>query len=95
MEFEWDPEKAARSVEKHGIAFEDAIVVFSRPRFTERSDRFGERRWQTIGQLGDRLITVVYTRRDDAIRVISARRARSDEQRQYYKNVTGGGGSSL
>ncbi|WP_259098841.1 BrnT family toxin [Salinibacter ruber] len=95
MDFEWDPEKAARNREKHGISFEDAVVVFSRPRYTERSDRKGERRWQTVGRLGDRLITVVYTRRSGSIRIISARRARSDERRHYRTNVIGGGGSPL
>ncbi|WP_272502437.1 BrnT family toxin [Salinibacter ruber] len=87
-----DPEKAARNREKHGISFEDA-VVFSRPRYTERSDRKGERRWQTVGRLGDRLITVVYTRRSGRIRIISTRRARSDERRHCRTNVIGGGGS--
>lgn len=94
MDFEWDSDKDAQNREKHGIAFEDAIVVFSRPRYTERSDRKGERRWQTVGRLSGRLITIVYTRRSGHIRVISARRARSDERQRYRENVAGRGGSS-
>lgn len=87
MGFQWDSEKAAQNYEKHGISFEDAVGIFARPHFTQRSDRKGERRWIAVGRLEGRLITVVYTRRAGDIRVISARRSRSDERRQYSKNV--------
>ncbi|WP_236843442.1 BrnT family toxin [Bradyrhizobium icense] len=36
-----------------------------------------------VGSSGDRLITVVFTRRADVIRIISARRARKNEERAY------------
>lgn len=29
--FEWDPAKAAANVEKHGVAFEEAVTVFQDP----------------------------------------------------------------
>lgn len=31
MELEWDAEKAARNLKKHGISFEDAALVFTTP----------------------------------------------------------------
>ena len=31
MEFEWDPEKAARNAAKHGVAFTEAATVFGDP----------------------------------------------------------------
>jgi len=31
MEFEWDPDKAAANIEKHGVEFSEAITVFSDP----------------------------------------------------------------
>ena len=88
MEFEWDPRKAARNKEKHGVSFEDAVGVFSGPVLTERSDRKGEKRWIAVGRLKGRLVTVVYTRRGEAIRIISARRARANE-REWYRTEIG------
>ena len=87
MEFEWDPEKAARNREKHGISFEDAVGVFSGPVLTERSDRKGEKRWIAVGRLKGRLVTVVYTRRSGTTRIISARRASQNERKRYRQNV--------
>ena len=72
MEFEWDPEKAARNKEKHGVSFEDAVGIFSGPVLTGRSDRKGEKRWIAVGRLKGRLVTVVYTRRSGTIRIISS-----------------------
>ena len=72
MEFEWDPEKAARNREKHGVSFEDAVGVFSEPVLTERSDRKGEKRQVAVGRLKGRLVTVVYTRRSGTTRIISS-----------------------
>ena len=87
MEFEWDPEKAATNYEKHGITFEGAASIFARPHLEERSDRKGETRWIAVGRLEGRLITVVYTRRSGKIRIISARRARSDERERYRQKI--------
>ncbi len=79
MDFEWAAEKAATNYEKHGIPFQGAASIFARPHLVERSDRKGEKRWIAVGRLEGRLITVVYTRRSGAIRIISARRARENE----------------
>ena len=73
--------------EKHGITFVGAASIFARPHLTERSDRKDERRWLAIGRLEGRLITVIYTRRSERIRIISARRARDDERRRYHQNI--------
>lgn len=88
MEFEWDPEKAAQNREKHGITFDAAADVLLSPHVTKRSDRKGEKRWVAVGPLEGRLITVVYTRRGEAIRIISARRARANE-REWYRTEIG------
>ncbi|MEO6784056.1 MAG: BrnT family toxin [Bradyrhizobium sp.] len=48
-----------------------------------RSDRNNEERWIAIGFLENRLIAVVFTRRADAFRIISARRARKNEESEY------------
>jgi hypothetical protein len=89
--FEWDPRKAASNLRKHGVSFEDAVLVFDDPLAQFEQDRIveGERRWQAtgIGQ-GFTLIVVAYATWDDeqtteVIRIISARRAEKHEQRRY------------
>ena len=44
---------------------------------------FGEARWALIGGIGPRHWTVIFTRRDDRLRLISARRARKEEVALY------------
>lgn len=83
MEFEWDPAKDRANLEKHGIDFEDAIGIFERQVFTERSDREGEERWKAVGMLEGREIAVIYTMREGRHRIISARRASRNERRAY------------
>ena len=47
MNFEWDPEKRLINIEKHGIDFIWARLVFRAPRITKRMDRKGEKRSTT------------------------------------------------
>ena len=54
------------------------------------SGHAGEERWIATSKLSGRMISVVYTLRDDKIRIITARRARKNEQREYYENHPGG-----
>lgn len=83
VSFEWDPQKNLLNLAKHAIDFDDSIGVFDGPILLRRSDRNDEERWIAIGTLADRLITVVFTRRAEVIRIISARRARKNEERAY------------
>ncbi len=85
MELEWDPEKAAENLTKHGIGFVDAALVLSDELAVTISDRDAdEARFVTVGLDGlGRLLVVVYAWRGDRIRVISARRATGRERRQY------------
>ena len=81
--FDWDERKSELNLAKHGIDFEDAVEIFYGAIILHRSDRYNEERWIAIGSLGDRLIAVVFTRRAEVIRIISARRARKNEEREY------------
>jgi uncharacterized DUF497 family protein len=81
--FEWDEEKSSGNLIKHGISFEDASEVFYGPIIVRRSTRNDEERWLAIGISHDRLMSVIFTRRNDLIRIISARRPRPDEKRAY------------
>jgi uncharacterized protein len=75
--------KNRSNLAKHGIDFDDAVEIFYGSVVLRRSDRNNEERWLAIGLLENRLITVVFTRRADVIRTISARRARKNEEREY------------
>jgi uncharacterized DUF497 family protein len=85
MDYEWDTGKAKSNLRKHGIDFADATTVFSDDyALTIPDDDPDEERFVTIGMdaLG-RILVVVYTWRGERIRVISARKAESDECKQY------------
>jgi len=85
MGYQWDPDKASANNWKHSIRFADAVSVFSdEEALTLDDDYRHEERFVTIGMdaLG-RVLVVIYTYRGDNIRIISARRATSAEQRVY------------
>jgi uncharacterized DUF497 family protein len=87
--FEWDDQKREINFAKHGIDFDIAIEVFHGPIILRRSHRNNEERWTALGYSDDRLILVVFTRRAEAFRIISARRARNNEEREYRKAEVG------
>ena len=84
-EFDWDETKRTTNFEKHEIDFEDAIEIFKRSVVVvpEREGGGGEVRYVAIGLLDDVEIAVIYTRRSNVCRVISARRARKNERRAH------------
>jgi len=81
--FEWDEKKRTSNLEKHGIDFEDAVEVFYGVNLFCQSYRNNEERWIAIGETEGRIIAVVFTQRENALRIISARRARKNEEEQY------------
>jgi len=89
LEFEWDSDKSRSNLAKHGLDFEDASQIFYGPVLVRRSDRNDEERWVAIGPLDDRLVAVVFTKRAEVIRIISARRARKNEESEYHNAKMG------
>ena len=85
--FEWDHEKAASNLEKHGITFEEASTVFKDSLSLTINDLLhsvGEQRFVTIGESAEReVLVVVHTQQDTKIRIISAREATRKERRDY------------
>jgi uncharacterized DUF497 family protein len=85
--FEWDPRKARSNFEKHGVRFEEAMTVFEDERAITIFD-FGhskdEDRFVDLGRSKNgNILSVVYTEREDRIRLIHARRANREERRFY------------
>ncbi|WP_374532906.1 BrnT family toxin [Phenylobacterium sp.] len=84
--FEWDAEKAERNRLKHGIGFNDAAQALLGLAFTQPSPR-EENRFASICELAGELIVVVWTPRAGFIRLISARKARANEQAEYDQAI--------
>ena len=87
MQFEFDADKQNINLRKHGIDLRDAAYVFldncRLDAADERKD-YGEERRVVVGTVEDRLWVVVCTRRADAIRLISARKANEREKKRYH-----------
>ena len=86
LKFEWDENKNISNQKKHGISFETATYVFRDSYYMEIYDfehSINEDRYIAIGMVGD-LLCVVFTEREDYIRIISARSATRSERRLYY-----------
>lgn len=90
MQFEWDPEKAARNLQRHGVSFEEAASVFGDPLAATIPDpehSTEEARFITMGVTpAQRLLVVVHTERADRIRIISARAATRAEKKKYEED---------
>jgi uncharacterized protein len=84
--FEWDEEKRASNLAKHGVDFIDMAPMFE-GKLLEGVDArldYGETRIRCLGEIEGRAYVVVYTRRGQNRRIISARKANVREQRTYY-----------
>jgi uncharacterized DUF497 family protein len=91
MLFEWDEDKNRANTQKHKIDFADIPAIFNGPMLVELDERedYGEERWIGIGFLQDIVVVVVFTeRRQDTIRIISARKASKDERKRYEQALT-------
>jgi len=87
VNFEWDPVKAARNRNKHGVSFHEAATVFGDPlaiTYYDPDHSILERRFITIGTSNEgRLLVVAHADRDENVRIISARKATIRERKQY------------
>lgn len=84
MEFEWDEKKSRANKSKRGIDFNIAIELWNdQDRIKIQTNFPAENRNALIAKIGDKLWTAIFTRRVDAIRIISVRRARKKETKLY------------
>ncbi len=82
MQFEWSKEKNIQNTWKHGINFDDVAPLFFEPAVYSDVSRPEdlEKRSRLLGLLKDRVLSVVFTRRSNNIRLISARPANTEER---------------
>jgi hypothetical protein len=89
--FDWDEGKASANLQKHKISFEEASSVFNDPLFISFYDEehsSDEERFITIGMSNrNRLLLVAHTDYEAGIRIISARKATSQERGFYDEGL--------
>jgi uncharacterized DUF497 family protein len=85
MRIEFDVDKNEKNIQERGISFEQVhdiewetahIVDVTKP-------EYGERRWRVWGMIRGRLFVLIFTKRDNTMRVISLRKANDREWRKY------------
>ena len=87
MHIDFDPEKDATNLSKHGISLAaaarldwDAALAW----IDDRAD-YGEMRIVALAPIGDRLFFVVFVDRENSRRIISLRRANRREVNHYVR----------
>jgi len=85
--FEWDSDKAAGNIEKHGVSFEEAATVFEDPladTYDDPDHSETEQRFLTFGfSRGGRALVVAHCDRDDRVRIIHSREMTRRERRAH------------
>lgn len=92
-EFEWDNQKAASNIKRHGVSFEEAMTVFDNPLaliFDDSEHSITEEREIIIGHsLRGMLLIICFTEcLTGVVRIISARQATRKEQHDYETHIT-------
>ena len=86
----WDEAKRKSNLEKHGLDFKDARLVYDNPeKCTYDSSRQGEQRWMdlALAVIRGRLPALIYTERGNDVHVISFRPASREEHQQYEQDT--------
>jgi len=93
LRFEWDRDKAASNLEKHGVSFDEASTVFDDPLayiFDDDDHSADEHREIIIGHSSENrlLLTCFVERTENVVRIFSARLATKKERHDYEENVS-------
>jgi len=87
MSFEYDPQKNASNLQKHGIDFEAARSLWDDQHRLEIPARTeDEPCFLVIGQIEGKIWSAVITYRGENVRIISVRRSR-DEEIELYEGL--------
>ena len=93
MDFDWDPQKAATNLQKHGVSFTEAATVFDDPLSLSGQDpdhSTAEDRLIIVRLSHQRrLLIVSFAEREDRFGIVSARELTRVEGRAYEKVLAG------
>ncbi|MFV2056725.1 MAG: BrnT family toxin [Thiohalomonadales bacterium] len=91
MHFEWNEDKALNNQQKHGVSFSEALTCFYDPQqviFYDPDHSDDEDREILLGHSNQaRLLLVVFTLREDTVRIISARKSTKREAEDYARGI--------
>lgn len=96
-EFDWDDNKAAINLNKHGVDFRQAMTVMLDPlamTFFDAEHSQDEDRWVSVGRSSEgALLLVIHTfvgtgPSSALVRIISARAATRNERQQYEQGTS-------
>lgn len=82
MRYRWDEKKRQADLKKHGLDFAGPLVLIE-----DQRENYGEQHMIGIGLLDCLVVLIVHVESDDEIRIISMRKADSDETDLYYRNA--------
>jgi uncharacterized DUF497 family protein len=87
MNIEFDSAKNALNIKNHGISLADAPLLDwdTIHVFVDTRKNDGETRYIGYAYIGNRMYCVIFTIRQDNIRIISLRKANSREVKRYGK----------
>ena len=97
-EFDWDDDKAAINLRKHGVDFLEAMTVLADPlamTFYDTGPSDDEDRWVSVGRaVNGALLLVIHTfvstgPNSALVRIVSARPAAKRERQQYEQGTSG------
>ena len=88
MKFEYDEQKSQINKEKHGIDFVEAQKLWQDENALVIPANIvdHEIRYALISKILIKCFVVIFTLREDTYRIISVRRCRTNEEKNYEKN---------
>ncbi len=87
MKFEYDKDKSIKNKQKHGIDFEDAKKLWKDKKalIVPANIVDNEVRYALISKFNEKCYVAIFTIRDKKYRIISVRRCRKNEEKDYAK----------
>ncbi len=87
MRVTYDENKRLEVLNSRGLDFKDAAGIFDKFHLTRRDDRdYDEERFLTVGEMGDQVVLVVWTLRDEDRRIITMWKANYGERERYHRH---------
>ena len=85
----WDEVKRTKNLKDHKIDLAEVACVFDAPMVTVEDEResYGELRLQSLAWFRDCVVFLVWTEREEGVRVISCRYGDKHETRAYFKAI--------
>ncbi len=87
MDFVWDETKRAEIYRKHGVDLLEAALIFENEVLEKEDTRrdYGEKRMIALGMVDGEIYSVVYTKRDEVYRLITAWKGGQNDREAYER----------